>query len=235
MLWGCGLLSLFTKVDSQLTVKRVGGVWWSSRHMTGRFQQPRVGWSELKVSCSSSVCFGFSDNVNVGWSRNSSVFCRSWRPCCCGVWGSWSVQEGAKFCRCGASLDDLTLNNWYTSPMLYYSLHTQQNHVSKAHSVVTCYFLCETWWISLRCSTWILRLWFRKPLTQAKDSLGVSGGNVDLCASGNPHKWWLALAPSFPPHHSFLLSLAVLFLDCFILCPLLLSSLSAPYSPVLFT
>lgn len=68
------------------------------------------------------------------------------------------------------------------------------------------FFLCETWWISLRCSTWSLHLWFRKPLTEARDSLCGVGGNVDLCGPGNPHNWWLALAPSFPPHPSFFLS-----------------------------
>lgn len=96
-------------------------------------------------------------------------------------------------------------------------LHAQQNCVSKTSllsSFVTFFSRRETWWISLRCSTWSLHLWFRKPLTEAKDSLCGVGGNVDLCGPGNPHKRWLALTPSFPPHPSFLLSHVASFLSC---------------------
>lgn len=95
------------------------------------------------------------------------------------------------------------------------------------------FFLCETWWISFICSTWSLHLWFRKPLIEAKDSLAGVRGNADLRGPENPHKWWLALAPSFPPHLSFLLShIACLLIYRFILCPLFFSftSLCAIFS-----
>lgn len=78
-------------------------------------------------------------------------------------------------------------------------------HVTPNLSAVTCpRFWCEARCIScIRFNTWSLHLWFRKPRTEAKDSLGGVGGNVDLCRPGNPHKWLVAVAPSFPPHPPF--------------------------------
>lgn len=74
-------------------------------------------------------------------------------------------------------------------------------HKEKLSVGVIChFFLCKTWCISLRLSTWSLHLWFRKPRTEAKDSLCGVGENVDLCRPENPHNWWLALAPPFLTH-----------------------------------
>lgn len=199
------------------------------------------------VACSLSVCFVISDNDNVGRSRNSLMYCRSWRLCVLWCMRLMICRDKCQvlqmWCWLGRNYSgsvgpvDLTLFFFISLPVPHYPLHTG---MSKPRSVVViCYFfLCETWWISLRCSTWILCLWFRKPLTGAKDSLCGLGGNVDLYAPGNPHKWWLALAPSFPPHPLFLLSHVVCVLIIVSFCVLLLFFflyLSAPFSPVLFT
>lgn len=148
------------------------------------------------------------------------------------------------WCWLGRSCGGSVLTRWFNTFSSSYiflmprrPLHAQQNCTSKPLCCrhLSLFFLHETWWISLRCSTWSLHLWFRKTLAEAKDSLGGVGGNVDLRGPGNPHKWWLALAPSFPPRPSFFLSHVVLIIVWFCVLASFSSCLSAPHSPVLFT
>lgn len=150
------------------------------------------------------------------WAGPEITSFRSWRLCVtwC-VWGSWSVGASAKLCRCGVSwegavVDLLGLISYHSflvphCPLCMLNRIVCHTKTSLLLSFVPI-FRCKTWFISrIRFSTWNLHLWFRKPLTEAKDSLCGDGENVYLCGPGNPHNWWLALAPSFPPHPSFFL------------------------------
>lgn len=216
-----------------------------------RWETKRLLWNNHLIrpeSCASSFVFL---QTLLTWVGPEIAWCRSWRLCVmwC-VWSSWSVGASAKLCRCGVSWEGAVVDlldpmiQHFFSPSYFFlmpccPLRAQQNWMSKSlgyrHLSPFFYFslLCEAWCIRIRCSTWSLHLWFRKPLTEAKDSLCGAGGNVDLYGPGNPHNWWLALAPSFPPH-LFRPLTRILPLHCGFLTSFSLS-LSAPHSTVLLT
>lgn len=136
------------------------------------------------------------------WAGPEIALFRSWRLCVMWCARHMIFRGSAKMCRCGIIWDRAVVK--LLGLMIYScSLHALQNSISQEKlsvGVICHFFLCKTWCISLRLSTWSLHLWFRKPRTEAKDSLCGVGENVDLCRPENPHNWWLALAPPFPTH-----------------------------------
>lgn len=175
------------------------------------------------------------------WAAPEIAPCRGWRLCdvVCEAHDLW--RRVPSFCRCGVALcDDFNTSYSYFFLMSSCTLHAQQIWTSKPLCCrhLSLPSLCETWWINFSCSTWSLHLWFRKPRTEAKDSLCGLGGNVDLCVDQGTHTSNDSLLPHHSqPYPSFLPLTRTHPLDYHVLLNALFfsSPLSAPHSPVLFT
>lgn len=202
-------------------------------------QQPCVSRSDLKAVCS-FICF--SDPTRyLMWAAPEIAPCKSWRLCV--MWCVKLMICGRECQVCADVVSVCAMIEHFFFTLLFrrlIALCVLSRMARQSLSlVVTCRFsLCETWWISSRCSTCSLHLWFRKPRTEAKDSLCGVGGNVDLCVwTREPTQTMTRSCPIIPTPSLFLLLTRTQPLDyCVPLNPhFFSSSLFAPYSPVLFT